>query len=307
MKTIKGVSPHADFYPMLSDEALAELAEDIKVNGQRHPIVVNSDGILLDGRNRRAACELLGIEPSVEVYTGDDEGAFIRSSNERRHQPTGSRAMSTALSLVEDGKRKNGRWAYGATSEINDRKDSSFKVKVSMAGTVLDVLPDLAPQVVAGDIALDDAYRRATAERERQAALEAARVQAIKDEQAREDKAGRYFDSHPDAKAWLDSKPQGAFETMRGAFAAFLEHDREARAAEDAERREREERERAKREALERDADRVRAFLSGYDTAYTIATGLHPNINEVLNLLANTDRTRFTNIKETTSWPSERP
>lgn len=258
MTQINGVSDHANFYPMLGEEALTELAADIQVNGQRDPITVNKDGVLLDGRNRLAACKKLGIEPLVAVYEGDDEGAFVRSSNERRHQPTGSRAMSTALSLVKDGKRKNGRWAYGTASNFKDPKDSTFRLNLSWAGTVLDELPELAQQVVDGATALDDAYKQAKAKRDSREAEERARIEEARDEQAREDKAGRYFDNHPEAQAWLDSKPQGTFETMRGAYAAYLEHDREARRAEQQKR----EAERREKQDLEDRRKRIAARLS---------------------------------------------
>src|SRR5690606_33589017 len=51
------VHPAATIFPMMDDERLRELAEDIKQNGQREPIVYWKDQ-LLDGRNRLKACEL---------------------------------------------------------------------------------------------------------------------------------------------------------------------------------------------------------------------------------------------------------
>ncbi|MGJ4076262.1 ParB N-terminal domain-containing protein [Corynebacterium macclintockiae] len=257
MTQINGVSEHANFYPMLGEEALAELAADIQANGQRDPITVNKDGVLLDGRNRLAACKKLGIEPLVAVYEGDDEGAFVRSSNERRHQPTGSRAMSTALSLAKDGKRKNGRWKRGSVDN-GESATTGWAHRIKEAGLVLDEMPELANQVVSSAITLDDAYKQAKAKRDTREAEERARIEEARDEQAREDKAGRYFDNHPEAQAWLDSKPQGTFETMRGAYAAYLEHDREARRAEQQKR----EAERREKQDLEDRRKRIAARLS---------------------------------------------
>jgi ParB-like chromosome segregation protein Spo0J len=34
---------------------------DIKANGLIHPGVVDKDGVLIDGRNRAGACEIVGI------------------------------------------------------------------------------------------------------------------------------------------------------------------------------------------------------------------------------------------------------
>lgn len=52
--------PYADKFPMLSEPELAELAESIRANGLRNPVVVTEDGLILDGRNRAAACERIG-------------------------------------------------------------------------------------------------------------------------------------------------------------------------------------------------------------------------------------------------------
>ena len=129
---------------------------------------------------------------------------------------------------------------------------------MARAGLVLDEFPELAQQVVDSEVALDDAYKQAKAKRDAREAEERARIEEARDEQAREDKAGRYFDNHPEAQAWLNSKPQGTFETMRGAYAAYLEHDREARRAEQQKR----EAERKEKQDLEDRRKRIAARLS---------------------------------------------
>lgn len=303
---ITGVHEHAEYYPMLSEEQLEELAADIKENGQRDPITVTSDGILIDGRNRWEACKRLGIEPAIKVEDPDEVGAFVRSRNERRHQSTGSRAMSTALSLDHDGKRKNGRWERGS---INQDLDLSrgWKMALSQAGLVLDLLPDLAWQVVDGTVALDDAYRRACHERDKREAEQ----QRIREEEEREVKeeadAVRYFQEHPEAKAWLDNKPEGSFDTMREAFNARMAADRKERMAEEARRRKEEEAERERLDVLKRSAAFVKSFISGFDTAYTIATGQHHDKQGVLGMLEPSDKQRFVNIMEAITWPKTRP
>jgi ParB-like nuclease domain len=55
---------------MLSEAELWDLAADIAEHGQLDPILVNSDGEILDGRQREAACRLVGIEPQVSAYPG---------------------------------------------------------------------------------------------------------------------------------------------------------------------------------------------------------------------------------------------
>lgn len=62
--------PAADAFPMFDATRLDELVDDIKANGVRVPVVVWRDQ-LLDGRNRVAACERLGIEPPVQRLPDD--------------------------------------------------------------------------------------------------------------------------------------------------------------------------------------------------------------------------------------------
>jgi hypothetical protein len=54
-------------HPGMSDEALEELAADIKANGQKLPIQIDASGILFDGRNRLEACKRAGVEPRIET------------------------------------------------------------------------------------------------------------------------------------------------------------------------------------------------------------------------------------------------
>jgi ParB-like chromosome segregation protein Spo0J len=105
--TKRPVHPIADLFPMMDDEELAKLAADIKANGLIHPIIVDEDGPLLDGRNRSMACEIAGIEPAVVVFEGDDPKAYIIASNiARRHMSKGQQAMVVAMIYPEPAKTK---------------------------------------------------------------------------------------------------------------------------------------------------------------------------------------------------------
>jgi len=75
------VHPVADLFPMMTNEELDDLAADIKTNGLVHPIVVDKDGFLIDGRNRARACEIAGIEPTTVLFEGDDPRAYIIASS----------------------------------------------------------------------------------------------------------------------------------------------------------------------------------------------------------------------------------
>ena len=122
--SITGVHPYAEKFPMLGEAELAELAESIAENGLRNPIVLTPDGLILDGRNRSAACERAGVSPTTIVYEGDDLAEYVIDCNSsRRHMSTGARAMATALVLSEDGRRGEGRWRRGTVNQISDLSD----------------------------------------------------------------------------------------------------------------------------------------------------------------------------------------
>jgi len=78
--------PDADLFPMMSEAELAELADDIAANGLYEAIKLDHAGeVLVDGRNREAACELAGIEPRyVRLPADANLFAYIVSTNLRR-------------------------------------------------------------------------------------------------------------------------------------------------------------------------------------------------------------------------------
>ena len=55
--------PAAELFPLMDKAELKELAADIKKNGLIAGIVRDKDGVILDGRNRLAACRVAGVEP----------------------------------------------------------------------------------------------------------------------------------------------------------------------------------------------------------------------------------------------------
>jgi ParB-like chromosome segregation protein Spo0J len=82
---------YAAIFPMMKDKEIAELAEDIKKNGLRAPIVLHKNKIL-DGRNRFKACKLAGVVPYFVNYSGHDPlNAVISLNLKRRHLNTSQR------------------------------------------------------------------------------------------------------------------------------------------------------------------------------------------------------------------------
>ena len=172
------VHPAAAVFPMLPDDELAELAEDIKANGLLHPIVRNTQGQIVDGRNRYAACRLAGVAPTFTTLADDvDALTYILSENiRRRHMSRGQQAMAVALMIeTEEGSRD------GQTTRLS--VDSTLsKAHVSHAVTIRRYAPDLAPGVLAATEPFDRAYTVAVA-RKREQDDERER----KERQARED------------------------------------------------------------------------------------------------------------------------
>jgi hypothetical protein len=98
------VHPAADLFPMLPEDELRKLGEDIKANGLKEKIILwsgdDDDQYLLDGRNRLDAMELVGMETVVDngkykslkldLYDneGDDPYTFVISKNIRRRHLT---------------------------------------------------------------------------------------------------------------------------------------------------------------------------------------------------------------------------
>lgn len=225
--------PYAEAWPMLAEDELRDLAEDIAANGLRNPVVVFG-GLILDGRNRNAACALVDVEPATVEFEGtDDEAlAFVQSINgARRHQSKGSLAASWALSMLAAGKRSDGRWAYG---ESNDRKDSLNYKDRAQVGLIADEDAALLVQVRDEALSLNAAHEQAKSlKSERLAVEERERIAA----QA-EAKAERFLrDSAPDLAELVGT----TYETFLEAEAVWkIRHAEEAKAIADAERAARE-------------------------------------------------------------------
>ena len=83
----------ANIFPLMDEDELRTLAEDIGLRGQLVPIEI-CDGMIIDGRNRWAACEFAGIEPLTVEVNPKDPVAYVLSLNlHRRHLDETQRAM----------------------------------------------------------------------------------------------------------------------------------------------------------------------------------------------------------------------
>lgn len=181
-KTEIGVHPLAAIFPMLSDEELAELAADIKENGQLHPIICTVDGkLIVDGRNRIAACKIAGVEPWFEnrICSEEEARALIVSANlQRRNMTKGQQAMALAMIHPEPAKR-------GGTKDRGSMFGDQTLVtreRLSLARAVYRASPDvLAPVVLSGAMSLDAAILELEARR-REAESDTVRIARLRNE-----------------------------------------------------------------------------------------------------------------------------
>lgn len=229
--------PVADLFPMLADDELAELAEDIKQRGLIQPIVLDGQGRVLDGRNRLAACHRAGVEPEFITYEGADADGYALAVNVQRRQMTkGQRAMVIVSAEDFSGKNLGGRdvgaseiskarlvWKHArdlaarvldATMPLNDayeiardRKRDAEQARAKLERLRADA-PDLASHVDDERMSLDDAIAALDAreERVRQEAEQARRdaeERASEEERQRRENERKRADEQRDARALL--------------------------------------------------------------------------------------------------------
>lgn len=144
--------PVADLFPMLAADELADLAADIRERGLIHPIVLDAEGRILDGRNRLAACEIAEVQPEFVTYDGDDPDGYALAVNvQRRNLTKGQAAMVAArAALVSKGTKAEAAKGAGVSAG-----------RVSQAVAVLQYAPALADSVISGALGLDAAYEQA--------------------------------------------------------------------------------------------------------------------------------------------------
>lgn len=154
------VHPLAALFPMMAEDELADLAADIKAHGLLHPIVIDDQGLLIDGRNRLQGCELAEVEPQFEMLNGVDAVAYIVSANlARRNLTKGQQAMALAMIYPEPDKR--GRGNKGKAAETSDFSQK----RLSQARSVLRHSQALAEDVIAARKSLDAALTIVETER----------------------------------------------------------------------------------------------------------------------------------------------
>jgi hypothetical protein len=224
VKAERVVHPDADLFPMLPDDELQALADDIKANGLVNPIIL-MDGehngraveFIVDGRNRLKACELAGVEPRFERVEGDPAALAVSLNTKRRNLDKQQLAViaAKAWKRAEDDGRTVGKSGASKSlpkmgSDLIQSPREHFatlygvsKNYVQDAKFVLDNVPDLVdvallPRGHADRKPLLELVEAAKAEKERKKSDEEAAKQAEVQRRLEEAEWKRLSDEAPD-------------------------------------------------------------------------------------------------------------
>jgi hypothetical protein len=173
--------PACLLFPKLGKAELQELADDIKANGLRNP-VVRYKGKILDGRNRLAACGLAGVEPRFVEWSGEGSPVeWVISENLiRRHLSSSQRAVIAhdLLPLLESEAKQRQRLSKGRgkkvgkelrtfsaengrATEVAARIAKTNPTYVQAVKTIGAEAPELLDRIRAGILKVPDAVKLA--------------------------------------------------------------------------------------------------------------------------------------------------
>ncbi len=73
-ETICGYKLHRfiKLFPSMNDEEYQSLKEDIKLNGQLEPVIINSNKQIIDGYHRSKCVSELGLKLKTKTFSGND-------------------------------------------------------------------------------------------------------------------------------------------------------------------------------------------------------------------------------------------
>jgi ParB-like chromosome segregation protein Spo0J len=138
-----------NFVHNLSVDEYETLKDSIQHKGLKLPIIVNKEGIILDGHHRFSVCKELGIEPKIEIKTFDtiyNEKRFVIYANTTRRHLLHHQKAALALELkkIEDDEAKDklrqiGKESKNKFSTTNQpTRDNSTEVPKNLGNPVED-------------------------------------------------------------------------------------------------------------------------------------------------------------------------
>ena len=158
--------PLCILFPVMRDELLTELAEDIKREGLRQPILL-LDGKIIDGRNRYLACQRAEVPARFKAFTGDAK-ALVRSLNlNRRHLTDQQRAVLAAEFVAKKSNGPIGPFSARKAAKVFHVKKNSVNraLKVKEKGSTA-----LRKKVADGSVSLSRAAKIASLPKPNQSA-----------------------------------------------------------------------------------------------------------------------------------------
>jgi hypothetical protein len=169
--------PAAKLFPMMDGAEMKELVSDIKAHGLINPITIYQ-GMILDGRNRYAACQMAQVEPRFETWIGNGYSAteWVLSVNLKRRQLSASQRAAVAvqaLPMLEaeakermlKGKKSDptAKMPEGAKGESREKAAAVANVSpryVSDAKKIKEQSPEVFAQVESGEKTIPQAKRQ---------------------------------------------------------------------------------------------------------------------------------------------------
>jgi ParB family chromosome partitioning protein len=172
----------AKLFPLLPDEELNDLAEDIKENGLLNPIML-FEGKVLDGRNRALACKKVGSAISTNEWqsNGTSPVAWVISQNLHRRHLTASQKAVVAYELeplfakkAKKRQKQHGGTAPGRSRNTSPENGGSIGESQKLAAKSVGVShgyvaelkkivakdPSLLPQIKAGKLTIPEAQKK---------------------------------------------------------------------------------------------------------------------------------------------------
>lgn len=163
----------ANIFPLLKDDELADLAQDIKANGLLQPIVTYQ-GKILDGRNRYNACLMVGVYPEFDELNEDITAPLdyvIALNLKRRHLDESQRGMIAAkIETYKQGRPGKDANLHDKISreQAAEMLNVSPRTVASAAKVLDDGIPELIEAVEGGDISVSAAAEIAKLPQEEQ-------------------------------------------------------------------------------------------------------------------------------------------
>ena len=178
---------YASLVPELSSEEFESLKQSIKkANGLYVPIIVNQDGIILDGHHRYKACQELGIEPKTIVREFSDrleEQLFVIECNLIRRQLNNFQRTELALkskpileAIVKGNESLGGKGDRNLTplGRVNDRVGELAGVSRDTVRKVVKILENkrisdkYKEDLRLGQLSINEAYEMVEQDQEGQ-------------------------------------------------------------------------------------------------------------------------------------------